>query len=74
MLKVTKDKMILDTEQCCAWCDGSGYLDAIERKCPFCEGDGMLRIDPEIVKIMKSSGHWDSNNEVDASLMHDMGV
>lgn len=74
MLKVTKDKKILDTEQRCAWCDGSGYLDAIERKCPFCEGDGMLRIDPEIVKIMKSSGHWDSNNEVDTSLMHDMGV
>lgn len=36
--------------------------------------NGMLRIDPAIVKIMKSSGHWDSSNEVDASLMHDMGV
>lgn len=74
MLKVTKDKMILDTEQCCAWCEGSGYLDTIERKCPFCEGDGMLRIDPAIVKVMKSSGYWDSNNDVDASLMHDMGA
>ena len=74
MLKIIKNGMLLDTEQRCAWCDGSGYLDAIERKCPFCEGDGMLRIDPAIVKIMKSSGHWDSNNEVDASLMHDMGV
>ena len=74
MLKVTKDKKILDTEQRCAWCDGSGYLDAIERKCPFCEGDGMLRIDPAIVRVMKSSGHWDSNNDVDASLMHDMGA
>lgn len=45
MLKVKKDKMLLDTEQSCAWCDGTGYLDAIERKCPFCGGDGMLRID-----------------------------
>ena len=58
MLKLTKDKMILDTEQCCAWCDG----------------DGMLRIDPAIVRIMKSSGHWDGSNEVDESLMHDMGM
>ena len=74
MLKIIKNGMLLDTEQRCAWCDGSGDLDAIERKCPFCEGDGMLRIDPAIVKIMKSSGHWDSNNEVDASLMHDMWV
>lgn len=72
MLKVTKDKMLLDTEQSCAWCDGTGYLDAIERKCPFCGGDGLLRIDPAIVRIMKSSRHWDGNNEVDASLMHDM--
>nr|DAW11402.1 MAG TPA: cullin family protein [Caudoviricetes sp.] len=35
---------------------------------------GHLRIDPAIVRVMKSSGHWDSNNEVDASLMHDMGA
>lgn len=74
MLKLTKDQMLLDTEQSCAWCDGTGYLDAIERKCPFCGGDGLLRIDPAIVQVMKSSGHWDRNNEVDASLMHDMGV
>lgn len=44
MLKLTKDKKILDTEQRCAWCDGSGYLDAIERKCPFCEGDCIMRL------------------------------
>lgn len=37
MLKITKNGMLLDTEQRCAWCDGSGYRDAIERKCPFCE-------------------------------------
>ena len=53
MLKLTKDQMLLDTEQSCAWCDGTGYLDAIERKCPFCGGDGMLRIDPAIVRVMK---------------------
>lgn len=56
MLKVTKDKMPLDTEQSCAWCEG------------------MLRIDPAIVRVMKSSGHWDRNNDVDAGLMHDMGA
>ncbi|SDN53437.1 hypothetical protein SAMN05216430_10831 [Limosilactobacillus mucosae] len=74
MLKLTKDKMILDTDYTCACCDGTGYYEPIERTCPICHGDGMLRIDPAIVRIMKSSGHWDSNNEVDASLMHDMGV
>ena len=72
MLKVKKDKMLLDTEQSCAWCDGTGYLDAIERKCPFCGGDGMLSIEPGIERITKRSRHWGGNNEVDASLMHDM--
>lgn len=74
MRKLDKDNQtIIDTDYLCACCDGTGYYAPIERTCPICNGDGLLRIDPVIYEtIMKKRGVWDHTDPVDASLMREM--